>query len=88
MPREVKIAEHRVAMTPDGVREFERHGIDVFVETGAGEGASITDEDYVAAGAQIVPTAADAWAQDMVVKVKEPRPEVFGFLREDLTLFT
>lgn len=88
MPREVKIAEHRVAMTPDGVREFERHGIDVFVETGAGEGASITDEDYVAAGAQIVPTAADAWAQDMVVKVKEPRPEEFGFLRDDLTLFT
>lgn len=88
VPREVKIAEHRVAMTPDGVREFERHGIDVFVETGAGEGASITDEDYVAAGAQIVPTAADAWAQDMVVKVKEPRPEEFGFLREDLTLFT
>ncbi len=88
VPREVKTAEHRVAMTPDGVREFERAGIDVFVETDAGAGASITDDDYVAAGAKIVPTAADAWAQQMVVKVKEPKAEEFGFLRPDLTLFT
>ena len=75
-------------MTPDGVRELERHGIDVLVETGAGEGASITDDDYVAAGADIVPTAADAWAQDMVVKVKEPQATEFDFLRKDLTLVT
>ena len=54
VPREVKTAEHRVAMTPDGVRELERHGIDVLVETGAGEGASISDADYIAAGADIV----------------------------------
>jgi alanine dehydrogenase len=88
VPREVKTAEHRVAMTPDGVRELERHGIDVFVESGAGEGASLTDDDYIAAGADIVPTAADAWAQQMVVKVKEPKPEEFQHLRPDLTLFT
>lgn len=88
VPREVKTAEHRVAMTPDGVRELERHGIDVLIETGAGEGASISDADYVAAGADIVSSAADAWAQDMVVKVKEPKPEEFEFLRADLTLFT
>ena len=88
VPREVKTAEHRVAMTPDGVRELDRFGVQILVETGAGEGASITDADYVAAGADIVPTAADAWAQDMVVKVKEPKPEEFGFLRRDLTLFT
>jgi alanine dehydrogenase len=88
VPREVKIAEHRVAMTPDGVRELERHGIGVFVETDAGAGASIADSDYVAAGARIVPTAADAWAQEMVVKVKEPKPEEFQYLRSDLTLFT
>jgi alanine dehydrogenase len=75
-------------MTPDGVREFERLGIDVFVETGAGDGASISDQDYVAAGATIVPTAADAWSQQMVVKVKEPKAEEFDFLRPDLTLFT
>ncbi len=88
VPREIKTAEHRVAMTPDGVREFERHGVEVFVEMGAGLGASITDADYVAAGATIVPTAADAWSQSMVVKVKEPKAEEFGFLRRDLTLFT
>ena len=88
VPKEVKTAEHRVAMTPDGVREFERHGIEVFVETHAGEGASISDADYAAAGATIVPTAGDAWAQQMVVKVKEPKAEEFGFLRADLTLFT
>jgi alanine dehydrogenase len=88
VPKEIKTQEYRVAMTPDGVREFERQGIDVFVETGAGEGASFRDADYVAAGATIVPTAADAWAQQMVVKVKEPKAEEFGFLRPDLTLFT
>ncbi|RLE24458.1 MAG: alanine dehydrogenase [Actinobacteria bacterium] len=88
VPREIKTAEHRVAMTPDGVRELERHGIDVFVEAGAGEGASISDADYVAAGADIVATAADAWGQEMVVKVKEPKAEEFQFLRPDLTLFT
>ena len=88
VPREVKTAEHRVAMTPDGVRELERHGIKVFVETGAGVGASISDDDYVAAGAQIVPGASDAWAQQMVIKVKEPKSDEFDFLREDLTLFT
>lgn len=88
VPRETKTAEGRVAMTPDGVREFERLGINVYVETGAGEGASIPDADYVAAGADIVPTAADAWAQQMVVKVKEPKPEEFAHLRPDLTLFT
>lgn len=88
VPREIKTAEGRVAMTPDGVREFERLGINVYVEAGAGEGASIADADYVAAGADIVPTAADAWSQQMVVKVKEPKAEEFGFLRPDLTLFT
>jgi alanine dehydrogenase len=88
VPREVKTMEGRVSLTPDGVREFERLGIEVFVERGAGEAASIPDADYVAAGADIVPTAADAWAQQMVVKVKEPKEEEFGFLRPDLTLFT
>ncbi len=88
VPKEIKTLEHRVAMTPDGVRELERHGIDVFVETGAGEGASITDDDYRAAGADIVPTAAEAWSKQMVVKVKEPQESEYGYLRPDLTLFT
>ena len=88
VPREVKSSEGRVAMTPDGVREFERLGIDVFVETGAGEAASISDDDYRAAGADIVPTADDAWAHDMVVKVKEPQESEFSHLREGQVLFT
>lgn len=88
VPTEVKTAEHRVAMTPDGVRELDALGVLVRVQAGAGDGASITDEDYVAAGATIVPTAADAWSQDMVVKVKEPKAEEFQYLRQDLTLFT
>jgi len=88
VPKEIKTMEGRVSLTPDGVREFERLGIDVYVETGAGEAASITDSEFVAAGATIVKTAADAWSQEMVVKVKEPKVEEFGFLRSDLTLFT
>jgi alanine dehydrogenase len=88
VPKEIKTMEGRVSLTPDGVREFERLGIDVFVETGAGEAASITDAEFKAAGATIVKTAADAWSQEMVVKVKEPKEEEFGYLRKDLTLFT
>ena len=88
VPKEIKTLEGRVSLTPDGVREFERLGIEVFVQKSAGEGASISDAEYVAAGATIVPTAADAWSQQMVVKVKEPKAEEFGFLRPDLTLFT
>jgi alanine dehydrogenase len=88
VPREVKTAEHRVALTPDGVRELERHGIDVFVESGAGAGASISDDDYRSAGADVVAQAEDAWAQDVVVKVKEPQRDEYRHLRADLTLFT
>jgi len=88
VPKEIKTMEGRVSLTPDGVREFERLGIDHFVETGAGEAASISDSEFVAAGATIVQTAADAWSQEMVIKVKEPKEEEFGFLRDDLTLFT
>jgi len=88
VPTEVKTAEHRVAMTPDGVRELERAGVSVFVESLARARATISDAAKVAAGATIVPTAADAWSQQMVVKVKEPKAEEFGYLRDDLVLFT
>ena len=88
VPTETKTAEGRVAMTPDGVRELERLGVQVFVQAGAGENCSITDTEYRAAGADIVPTAQDAWAQQMVVKVKEPQGVELGYLRADLTLFT
>ena len=88
VPREIKLSEGRVALTPDGVREFHHRGISVHVESGAGLGASIPDSEFVNAGATIVPTAADAWACDLVLKVKEPQKSEFGFLRKDLVLFT
>ena len=88
VPAEVKTSESRVALTPDGVRELERTGVQVYVQAGAGEGAGIADTEYVAAGADIVPTGADAWSMDMVVKVKEPQESEFAYLRPDLTLFT
>jgi alanine dehydrogenase len=88
VPREVKTAEHRVALTPDGVRELERSGVEVLVETGAGADSAIPDADYAAAGARIVATPAEAWAQQLVVKVKEPQESELLHLRPDLTLFT
>jgi alanine dehydrogenase len=89
VPGEVKEDERRVALTPDGVREMEAHGVEVLVQAGAGEGASIPDDAYRAAGAEIVATAAEVWARaGMVVKVKEPQPSEFEHLRPDLTLFT
>ena len=87
VPAETKTAENRVAMTPDGVRELSHHGHRVLVERAAGEGSSIADGDYVAAGAKLV-DAAEAWGADLVVKVKEPQPDEFRYLRPDLVLFT
>ncbi len=88
VPKETKTAEHRVALTPDGVRELERHGVEVFVEAGAGVDSAVPDADFERAGATIVPTAVDAWSQEMVVKVKEPQGAELTYLRPDLTLFT
>jgi len=89
VPTEVKPDERRVALTPDGVREMESHGVEVLVQSGAGVGASITDDAYRAAGAEIVATAAEVWARaGMVAKVKEPQVEEFDHLRDDLVLFT
>jgi alanine dehydrogenase len=88
VPRETKTAEHRVALTPEAVRELSARGVSVFVETHAGSGASISDEEYETAGAVIVESADEAWAQQLVVKVKEPQVAEFKYLREDLTLFT
>jgi alanine dehydrogenase len=89
VPSEVKQQEYRVAITPAGVQELVRHGHSVFVQAGAGRGSSLPDEEFEAAGARILPTAADVWGSaDMVVKVKEPLPSEYGFLRPDLLLFT
>jgi alanine dehydrogenase len=88
VPKEIKNNENRVAMTPAGVLNLVNFGHEVFIETGAGLGSSFTDEDYKSAGAQIVSAAKEAWSQDMVMKVKEPLPEEYGYFREGLILFT
>jgi alanine dehydrogenase len=89
VPREVKNREYRVALTPAGVTELVRAGHTVLVERDAGEGSSIPDADFTAAGARIVAHADDVWADaDLVLKVKEPVAEEYHRLRADQTLFT
>ena len=89
IPREVKNNEFRVAITPAGVHELVRHGHQVFIEQNAGVGSSITDDEYVSAGAQILATADEVWATtDLLLKVKEPIAEEYHRLRKDQTLFT
>jgi alanine dehydrogenase len=89
IPREVKNNEFRVAITPAGVHELVRNGHQVVVERNAGVGSSITDDEYVSAGAQILQTADEVWAAaDLLLKVKEPIAEEYHRLRKDQTLFT
>jgi alanine dehydrogenase len=88
VPKEIKDQEYRVAMTPGGVHQLALHGHRILVETGAGEGSGFSDEQYEKAGAEIVSVAADAWSARLVVKVKEPQPAEYDFLRPDLALFT
>lgn len=89
VPAEVKNNEFRVAITPAGVHELVVAGHEVFVQAGAGNGSSISDQEYKDAGATIVADAAAAWAAgDMVMKVKEPIASEYEFLREGLVLFT
>jgi alanine dehydrogenase len=89
VPREVKNHEYRVAITPAGVHELSREGHQVFVETGAGEGSSLPDEEFTAAGARILPTADEVWEMaDLVLKVKEPAGEEYHRMRSGQVLFT
>ncbi|MEU0562704.1 alanine dehydrogenase [Dactylosporangium sp. NPDC006015] len=89
VPREVKNHEYRVAITPAGVHELTASGHEVFIEAGAGDGSSITDQEFREAGAQILPTADDTWAAgDLVLKVKEPIAEEYHRMREGQVLFT
>jgi alanine dehydrogenase len=88
VPAEIKNNENRVAMTPAGVHTLLKFGHEVYIQRGAGLGSGFTDEDYKEAGAMIVPSAEEAWSQDMVMKVKEPLPDEFGYFREGLILFT
>lgn len=89
VPREIKPGENRVAITPAGVHALHTMGHKVLVERGAGEGSGIADDEFRAAGAEIVPTPEDVWNRaDLVLKVKEPLPEEFRHFREGLVLFT
>jgi len=87
IPREIKNHEYRVALTPEGARALTDAGHRVSVEAGAGAAAGYADEAYRAAGAAIAATPAEAWAADLVVKVKEPQPDEVKRLREGQLLF-
>ena len=89
IPSEVKNREYRVALTPAGVHHLVGSGHDVLVQAGAGMGSAISDDDYRAAGAAVVGDAAEVWARsELVCKVKEPVASEYGYLRDDLVLFT
>lgn len=88
VPKEIKDQEFRVGLSPSSVRTLVEAGHKVFVETQAGVGAGFTDEDYAQVGAQVVPSAQDAWSQEMVVKVKEPLPAEYDRMQKDQLLFT
>ncbi|WP_116376496.1 alanine dehydrogenase [Mycobacterium sp. MFM001] len=89
VPTETKNNEFRVAITPAGVAELTRRGHDVLVQAGAGEGSAISDGDFKAAGAQLISTAEQVWAEaDLLLKVKEPTPAEYPLLRRGQTLFT
>ncbi len=88
VPKEIKNNEGRVSMTPSSVQEYIINGHTVLVQTTAGEKSGFSDQEYINVGAKIVETADEAWACDMVVKVKEPLKEEYKFFREDLILYT
>jgi alanine dehydrogenase len=88
IPKEIKNNENRVAITPAGVMALVKAGHEVYIEKDAGMGSGFSDEEYVKAGAKIAETAEEAWSMDMVMKVKEPLPEEYGYFREGLILFT
>src|SRR5690242_12445217 len=89
VPKETKDHETRVGLVPSGVTALREAGHEVLVETHAGEGSSITDREYMQAGAAILQNTADVWSKaDLVVKVKEPQPAEYPFFRPGLILFT
>ncbi|TMS54047.1 alanine dehydrogenase [Mycobacterium sp. DBP42] len=89
IPTEIKNNEYRVAITPAGVAELTRRGHDVIIQAGAGEGSAITDNDFKAAGAELVTTADQVWAEaELLLKVKEPIAAEYSRMRKGQTLFT
>jgi alanine dehydrogenase len=89
VPTEIKADEYRVALTPSGVRELSDRGHEVVVQSGAGEGSAIADDDYAAQGARVLPDAEAVFAEaELIVKVKEPQPGEVALLEARHTLFT
>ena len=89
IPREIKVQEYRVALTPEGVTEFVKNGHTVLIEKSAGLGSSISDENYVDAGAKIVDSVEKLWQEsDLILKVKEPIENEYSRMRENQILFT
>lgn len=88
VPKELKNNEYRVGLTPGAVVAYSQQGHEIWVEQNAGSAIGFQDKDYEAAGARIVSSAQEAWSGDMVIKVKEPLPEEYGYFREGLILFT
>ena len=87
--KEVKKHEYRIGLTPSNVREYVANGHEVFVQAGAGAGSYLSDQEYVQAGATILPTAKDVWEKcDMIVKVKEPLAEEYDLMQEDQIIYT
>ena len=89
IPKEIKNNENRVGMTPSGVHELIHHGHTVYVQHTAGEGSGFSDQEYVAAGAAILPTIEDVYATaEMIIKVKEPIEPEYALVRPGQLLFT
>ncbi|GGD69853.1 alanine dehydrogenase [Paenibacillus nasutitermitis] len=89
VPKEIKSGEYRVALTPAGAAILSAAGHEVLIGPGAGEGSGFPDEAYMAEGALIAADAADVWSRaEMIMKVKEPLPEEYGYFRSGLMLFT
>src|SRR5438874_8466429 len=89
VPKEIKSDEYRVAMVPAGVEELTRAGHKVLIQTGAGAGSGVPDEQYAVNGAEIVATDAEVWKRaELVVKVKEPLPDEWPHMRAGQTVFT
>ena len=89
IPTEIKNNEFRVAITPSGVAELTRRGHEVLIQSGAGAGSAITDAEFKRAGAQMINSADDVWAQaDLLLKVKEPIEAEYARMRQGQTLFT
>jgi alanine dehydrogenase len=89
VPKEIKVLENRVGLTPESVHEVTSHGHDVLIEHDAGQGIGMTDADYVRAGARIAATAREVFdGADMIVKVKEPQAVERKMLRPGQVLFT